>query len=46
MKNKNYHTVGTVTTSNKKRWSKGANSNPLTYNYMTAHFPVLVHALQ
>ena len=39
MKNKNYHTVGTVPKSNRK----DAKRIPLTLKYMTAHFPGLVH---
>jgi len=45
MKNKNYHTVGTIPTSNIKTVGRGKGI-PLTHKYMTAHFPDLVPALQ
>ena len=41
-----YHTAVTVQKSKNKKSQKKSNSIPLTYNYMTAHFPGLVQALQ
>jgi hypothetical protein len=48
MKNRKYHTVGTVPKSNRKLVEREAKSkiDTPTRKYMTAHFPVLVQALQ
>ena len=46
MKNKQHHTVGTVTKSNRKIVERGKKLISLTHQYMTGHFPGLVQALQ
>jgi len=47
MKNRKYHTVGTVPKSNRKIVERGKiKIDTPTHKYMTAHFPVLVQALQ
>ena len=47
-KNKNYHTVGTVPSSNGKIVKKRGTLDTLTHKYMTAsaHFPDFIQALQ
>jgi hypothetical protein len=44
MKNKKYHTVGTVPKSRTKFVE--TDKIPLAHRYMTAHFPVLLYVLQ
>ena len=44
-KTKQYHTVGTIPTTNRKTVERGK-IHTTTHKYMTAHFPDLVHALQ
>ena len=46
IKNKKYLTVGTVPKSNCKIVETEAKLIPIIHQYMTAHFPVLVQALQ
>jgi hypothetical protein len=49
MNNKNktkYHTVGTVSNSNRKIVHTEVESIQLTHKYMTAHFPGSVQAFQ
>jgi hypothetical protein len=45
MKNKKYHTVGTIPKSNVKIDERGK-IDTLAHTKMTVHFPGLVHALQ
>ena len=46
MKNKIYHTVGTVPKSNREIVETEAKSTPLTHIYMTSHIPALVQTFQ
>ena len=46
MKNKKYHTVGTVPQCNGKIVERGITDTPNTHKYMTAYFSGLVSALQ
>ena len=46
MKNKKYHTMGTVRKSNRKIVETETKLTPITHIYMTIHFPGLAKALQ
>lgn len=45
VKNKQFHTVGTIPKSHKKIIETEATLIHLTHEHMTAHFPVVVQAL-
>ena len=46
MKNKKYHTVGTIQKSNIKMVERVKIYVPLTHKYMTTYFPGMVQTLQ